>query len=403
MVGVSLALQLAAVLPPERSICLVERTPFPRPPDGERPDYHPAFDARSTALSYSTRLIYEKIGVWKELVQWLCPIETIHVSSRGHFGSTLLSAADYGWEALGYVVENAWLGSALLRVLHRCERVELRSPARVASVRQGDSGVVLQLEGAQSATLDAGLLVVADGAASELREQLGMTVTEKPYRQHALIANIATAQPHRGRAFERFTDQGPVAMLPLLPAGRSAHRSALVWTLPPERAVELQTCPEEDFLRVLQERFGYRLGRLQQVGERHSYSLSLVQTVEQVRQGIVVMGNAAHTLHPVAGQGYNLALRDVAQLSGVIAEGAQRGVPPGDLATLQRYRERQESDQARTIAFSDRLPGLFMHTDLALGLARDIGLAGLDLVPALKRELVRHAAGVADMGEWTGG
>lgn len=402
MVGVSLALQLGALLPPDTGICLVEGFPLPQARDG-KPDYHPSFDARSTALSFSSRLIYESIGVWEELEEWLCPIERIHVSSRGHFGSALLEASDYGWPALGYVVENAWLGSALVQALHRQGRVEIRSPARVASVSVSAGGASLQLEGEEPGQLDAALLLVVDGAGSGLREQLGVAVSEKPYGQHALVANVVTARPHGGCAFERFTDQGPLALLPLLPAPGGDQRSALVWTLPPEEAASLQQCHPDRFLRTLQERFGYRLGRLVQVGERHSYPLSLLRCREQVRKGLVVMGNAAHALHPVAGQGFNLALRDVAELASVLADGVALGQSAGDLALLQRYQQRQRADQERTIEFSDRLPSLFMHGDPVLGLARDLALAGLDMVTPLKREFVRYAAGVAGMRERAGG
>ena len=134
MVGARLALQLAAVLPDEIRLSLVEGFPFPRPAPGHRPDYHPAFDARSTALSYSSKLIYERLGLWQDLSEWLCPIERIHVSSRGRFGSALMQAAEHDWPALGYVVENAWLGNALVQALHRQERVELRSPCKVVQV-----------------------------------------------------------------------------------------------------------------------------------------------------------------------------------------------------------------------------------------------------------------------------
>jgi 2-octaprenyl-6-methoxyphenol hydroxylase len=399
MVGVSLALQLGGILPADTSILLVEGFPFPQAIDGGKPDYHPAFDARSTALSYSSRLIYEKMQVWEDLQQWLCPIESIHVSSRGHFGSTLLHAREYEWPALGYVVENAWLGNALIQALYRQGRVQVRSPARVLGATPAGTGVSLQLDGGSDSSLEAGLLLVADGAGSGLREQLGVAVEEKPYRQHAVIANIATAEPHRGCAYERFTDEGPLALLPLLAAAGGEHRSALVWTLPPDQAQHMQACSGQEFLRNLQDRFGYRLGRLQQVGERHSYPLSLVQSTEQVRQGIVVMGNAAHALHPVAGQGYNLALRDVAELGTVLAQGLAAGLPLGDLGNLQRYQQRQLPDQERTINFSDRVPALFMHNDPVLGLGRDLALAGLDILPPLKREFVRYAAGVAAMGE----
>lgn len=394
MVGVSLALQLASVLPPSVSILLVESIPVPAPVAGRQPEYHPAFDARSTALSYSARQIYERMYAWDELREWACEIVSIHVSSRGRFGSTLLRAGDHGWPALGYVVENAWLGNALVQQLHRRNRVEVRSPAKVTAAAPAGAGVSVQLDG-ERGSVSAGLLLVADGAASGLREQLGVAVHEKSYRQHALVANVASAEPHRGCAFERFTDEGPLALLPLLAAPGGEYRSALVWTLPPARAQHLRACAPEEFLRELQRRFGYRLGRLLHVGERHEYPLSLVQSSEQVRQGIVVMGNAAHALHPVAGQGFNLALRDVAELGRVLAEGIAAGLPPGDLALLQRYLRRQQTDQMRTIQFSDRVPALFMHTDPVLGLGRDLALAGLDILPGLKREFVRYAAGMA--------
>lgn len=394
MAGVSLALQLGAVLPAQTSILLVESIPVPPPPEGQTPAYHPAFDARSTALSYSSRLIYEQIQVWDELCQWLCAIESIHVSTRGRFGSTLLRAADHGWPALGYVVENTWMGNTLVQHLHHRGRVEVRSPAKVVGASAVGAGVSLQLEGA-SAAITTGLLLVADGASSGLREQLGVAVREKHYQQHALVANIAFAQPHRGCAYERFTDEGPLALLPLLSAREGEHRGALVWTMPPERARQLLQCPEAEFLQTLQQRFGYRLGRMLQVGARHEYPLALVESSEQVRQGIVVMGNAAHSLHPVAGQGFNLALRDIVELGRVLAQGAAAGVPLGDLALLQRYQRRQHADQQRTIGFSDRVPALFMHADPLLGLSRDLALAGLDILPGLKREFVRHAAGVA--------
>ena len=402
MVGASLALQLGTVLPEHISISLVEGFPLPAPLAQGRPDYHPSFDARSTALSYSSRLVYEKIQLWDELQQWLCPIDSIHVSSRGRFGSSLLRASDYGWHALGYVVENAWLGNALVQALHRRGRVEIFSPARVLGAVPSGRGMSLQLDGQAQPCIETALLLVADGASSGLREQLGVAVEEKPYRQHALVANVAFAQPHRGCAYERFTDQGPVALLPLLPSIPGEHRSSLVWTLSAAQAGHLQACPEEEFLQALQDRFGYRLGRMMRVGKRHSYPLALVQSSEQVRQGVVVMGNAAHALHPVAGQGYNLALRDVAELGSVLARGIVEGRSCGDLALLQRYLQRQRPDQDRTIQFSDRLPALFMQSDPVLGLARDLALSGLDLLPSLKREFVRHAAGVAAMGDVMG-
>jgi 2-octaprenyl-6-methoxyphenol hydroxylase len=399
MVGISLALQLAATLPEDVGITLVEGFALPPPAADGRPDYHPSFDARSTALSYSTRLVYESIGVWQELSHRLCPIDTIHVSNRGRFGSAVLQADDYDWPALGYVVENAWLGNSLIQQLHRQSRVELLCPARVVAAKPHVSGLDITVEAGETQQIHAQLLVVADGAGSGLRDALGVSVAEKPYRQQALIANVAFAQPHEGCAFERFTDEGPLALLPLPGVTGAAHRSALVWTLPPEQAEHLRDCEDEEFLAALQDRFGYRLGRLRQVGERHTYPLALMESDEQVRHGVVVMGNAAHALHPVAGQGYNLAMRDVAELTSVLDDAIRAGESPGALSVLQRYRRRQQKDQARTIAMSDLLPGLFMKSDPVLGLARDMALAGLDVMAPLKREFVRYAAGVAALGE----
>lgn len=395
MVGVSLALELAAALPASVSITLVEGFPLPDPARGAA--YHPSFDARSTALSFSSRKIYEQTGVWSALEAWLCDIARIHVSNRGRFGSAVLSSEEQGWPALGYVVENAWLGSALLRVLLARDRVEVLSPARVLEVIPAAEGVRLRVEGSPDKDWQAQLLIVADGADSGLRDALGIGVRRRAYDQAALIANVGFAQPHRHCAFERFTASGPLALLPLLGTAEVAHRSALVWTLPPAEAARLAEVEPVRFLEALQAAFGYRLGRFTRVGERATYPLARVEAEEQVRGGLVVMGNAAHTLHPVAGQGFNLALRDVAQLARTLAAAAP-GQPLGDLALLQRYRSRQQRDQRQTIGASDLLPNLFMRREVPLGLARDLALSGLDLVPALKRDFVRQAAGVAALG-----
>lgn len=400
MVGVSLALALGATLPDKTRILLVEGYPLPKANSASRPDYHPSFDARSTALSYGSRLVYEQIGVWSDLEQGLCPIETIHVSNKGRFGSALMKAVDYQWPALGYVVENSWLGNSLIQSLYRQGRVELVSPAKVVEATVGNGHISLKIAGEHvSQEIDAELLLVADGANSGLREQLGVAVEDKPYRQHAIVANVAFARDHGGCAYERFTDQGPVALLPLLPTRPGEHRAGLVWTLPPDQAQLLQGCDDDQFLATLQERFGYRLGRMTQVGGRSSYPLALIQSTEQIRNNIVVMGNAAHALHPVAGQGYNLALRDLAVLGEVLADAAKADMPLGGLEVLSKYEQRQKRDQASTVQLSDKLPSLFMHPDPWLGLARDLGLSGIDIVPSAKRAFVRQAAGMANMSD----
>ncbi len=395
MVGISLALALKHRCPGSH-VTLIESFPLPDKAVASDTPYTPSFDARSTALSYGSALVYEDYGVWSAIAGCAQVIDSIHVSEQKRFGSTLLHANDYQWPALGYVVENAWLGRCLLGALLNTD-VETRSPATVVSATPG-APTLLTLDTGD--TLETDLLVVADGAQSGLRTALGIASREHRYGEHAVIANIGHREPHNGRAFERFTSAGPLAMLPLTPGGGSQHRSALVWTRPPEEAESLLAASAADFLAALQDQFGYRLGRLETVGERQSYPLALVEAEEQVRSGVVVMGNAAHALHPVAGQGFNLALRDVACLADTVATAVKQDANIGELSVLQCYRDRQAADQRRTTAFSDQLPSLFMRSNPALAALRDFGLTALDLTPPLKAAFVRYTAGLAASAEY---
>ena len=393
MVGVSLGLLLAARLARDTRILLLEGFPLPARDDQYEKAYTPSFDARATALSYSSYQIYKELGIWPVLARRACPIRSIHVSERGRFGSTLLRAQDQSWDALGYVVENAWLGVTLIQQLYLQDQPVLRSPARVSAVLAVRNGYRLSLETGDQ--IRARLLVVADGADSSLRRALDIPVHTRSYRQHALIANVGHAAEHGNCAYERFTGQGPMAMLPLLADSSGGPRSALVWTLPEALARELSACPEAEFLQGLQRRFGYRLGRLRKAGERFSYPLALVQAEEQVRRGLILLGSAAHSLHPVAGQGFNLALRDAVVFAQVLAAAQRNGEDLADLSLLQRYENLRQGDQARTQAFTDRLPRLFGHPGVTLRSLRDLGLFTLDISPALKRQFVQQAAGAA--------
>ena len=392
MVGASLAHALHLRLGASCRLLLVEESSLPSHHPDIGSTYSPSFDARSTALSYGSCLIYRQLELWDRLRERACPIETVHVSAKGRFGSTRMCAADQGWPALGHVIENAWLGNVLIQALHD-RAVATRSPDKVVAADTVGKLVQVALESGK--TLKTELLVVADGSRSELRDALGIGISERRYGQCALIANIAHSKPHGGTAYERFTRRGPIAMLPLLAATDGSHRSALVWSLPEDDAKELQSATDDSFLARLHKRFGYRLGRLLRAGERHSYPLSLVEADEQVRQGVVVMGNAAHSLHPVAGQGFNLALRDVARLADILGRAGGGARVLGDLQVLEQYRSRQAADQRMTTRFSDRLPGLFMQGTPVPGPLRDLGLAALDISPGLKREFVRYATGMA--------
>ena len=345
--------------------------------------YQPSYDARSSALSYGTRQIYERLGLWPALSARAEPIRQIHVSDRGRFGATRLSAESEGVPALGYVVENAWLGQCLWQALD-AEVVEWRCPAEVTALQALGDGYRLTLnDGSQ---LDCDLAVLADGGRSGLREQLGIAVKTTPYGQSALIANISTAEAHQGQAFERFTDDGPMALLPL-----SENRSALVWTRQGGDAQRLAALPDREFLAELQQVFGYRLGALTQVGARHLYPLSLVEASEQVRPHLVVLGNAAHSLHPIAGQGYNLSLRDTLALAEALLDSP---ATPGDFTVLQDYLRRQRLDQQLTVGFSDQVTRLFSTAQPLLVAGRNLGLLGLDLLPPAKHWFARQAMGL---------
>ncbi len=346
-------------------------------------EYQPSYDARSTALSYGTRLIYQRLGLWEWIAERAEPILRIHVSERGRFGAARLDAGSEGVEALGYVVENAWIGHCLWQALDDAVVVR-HCPAEVDRLVPAADGYRLTFTDGQQ--LDCALAVLADGGRSGLREQLGIQILRRPYGQTALIANVTPGKPHGGRAFERFTADGPMALLPL-----QDDRCALVWSRAPADAARLAQLHEAQFLAELQDAFGYRLGTLQQVGARHLYPLALVEAEEQVRSGLVVLGNAAHSLHPIAGQGYNLSLRDVDALSAALLR-STAGL--GDLATLQDYARRQRLDQRLTVGFSDQLTRLFGDSGPLTAAGRNLGLIGLDLAPPAKRWFARQAMGL---------
>lgn len=346
-------------------------------------EYQPSYDARSTALSYGTRLIYQRLGLWERIAERAEPILRIHVSERGSFGAARLDCTREGVEALGYVVENAWIGHCLWQALD--DQVVIRHcPAEVERLEPGATGYRLSFTDGQQ--LECDLTVLADGGRSGLREQLGIQVSRRPYGQTALIANITPGKPHGGLAFERFTEDGPMALLPL-----QDDRCALVWTRSQVDAARLAQAHEAVFLGELQEAFGYRLGALQQVGARHLYPLTLIEAEEQVRSGLVVLGNAAHSLHPIAGQGYNLSLRDVEALSVALL---RSDAALGDLAVLQEYARRQRFDQRVTVGFSDQVTRLFGDSGRLVAAGRNLGLLGLDLMPAAKRWFARQAMGL---------
>ena len=381
LVGASLACALGGQA---LRVGLVEAKPFAT---RTQPDY----DERCIALSYGSQRIFAAMGLWPALADSCTPIRRIQISDRGHFGAARLDADEEGVAALGYVAPARVIGQALAARLAEFANIELLCPAQVEAVRlDTDAAQVSVQVGDASRLLRSRLIVAADGAHSLVREQLGIETAHWQYDQTAVIANITPERPHQNTAFERFTDTGPLALLPLID-----ERCALVWTVRTTQVDALMQLDDAAFLAALQERFGQRLGRLLKVGNRQAYPLNLVRARESVRPRLALIGNAAHSLHPVAGQGFNLGLRDVAALADVLVEALHDGVDLGNLAVLQRYAAARRRDQHGVIAFTDGLARIFANPLAPVALARNLGLIAVDLLPPCKHFLTRRTMGLA--------
>ena len=391
MVGASLALLLAQKNPAWQ-IALLEAQPFA---SANQLHYQPSFDARATAIAQGSVEILRSLGIWEQLAEHATAISQVHVSDAGHFMGGLIDAATYALDAVGYVIENAWIGRVLLAQLQAQKNIHCIAPVSVEKITPQQLGTRLRVKSGDAFfELQCSLAVVADGGESSLRQKLGIDSTVKNYQQTAIIANVAYSEPHHGVAYERFTAQGPLALLPLGEA-KTACESALVLTLPSAQAEDIIALTDNEFLEHLQQRFGHRLGKFLRVSQRHAYPLQLITANEQIRSHIVLVGNAAHFLHPVAGQGFNLSLRDCACLVNALVQGEAEGKLLGELSVLHNYVQRQQLDQKLTIEFSDKLVNVFSSTSLPLIALRHLGFIGLDLMPALKNQFAAQTMGTA--------
>ncbi|MCS2607716.1 2-octaprenyl-6-methoxyphenyl hydroxylase [Halomonas dongshanensis] len=355
-------------------------------PSAESPRWQPSFDARASAIAEGTAQRFDQLGIWSAMAQEATPIRTIHISERGRLGATRLRAEELNVAALGYVIPNAWMGQVLHRHLATLPLTWF-CPARVASLTPQAKGHLVRLEDGR--TLRAPLTLLADGGRSGLKEQLGISSRRASYQQSAVIAHVGVHAPHHGIAYERFTREGPMALLPL-----PGQAMELIWTHPSGDEAARLALSDREFLDQLQRAFGDRAGRFTKVGQRFAYPLSLVTAEEPVRPGLAVLGNAAHALHPVAGQGFNLALRGVMDLVAALEAGQEASRPLGDIATLTDFERRRAQDRANVIRFSDSLVRLFGLSWPLVDHARAAGLIGLNLVGPLRRSLARRAMGI---------
>jgi 2-octaprenyl-6-methoxyphenol hydroxylase len=348
-------------------------------------------DERAIALACGSQRILKTLGVWQRMAAGAEPIHRVHVSDRGHFGAVRIHCREEGVDALGYVASSGVLGDALAASLADVGNLEVICPARLIDVGVSASGVEAQIEHASGQGLiRTRLLVAADGGESAVRRRLGIGAIRWDYGQSAVIATVRPERPHRQTAYERFTETGPLALLPV-----TDERCAVIWTVRPEQACGLAALSDAAFASALYKQFGSRLGRFSDPSARSAYSLRLVRSREQVRRRVAVIGNAAHALHPIAGQGFNLGLRDVAALAEVLADGARVGRDPGDLELLRDYARRREHDQRVVVYLTDGLARLFSSPLPPVTVLRDLGLVALERLPQLKHLLARQTMGLA--------
>jgi 2-octaprenyl-6-methoxyphenol hydroxylase len=394
MVGASLALALAGS---GRSVTLIEAVAL-------QSHAQPSFDERTTALGNGARRIFETLGVWPQIAAQSAPIRDIHVSDAGHFGFARLEAAAHGLPAFGFTVSNRHLGQVLWEALRTHPQVHILSPARVTGVQLSADAATLTVERGESAAAAAGALaqeeaagaaraprqlrarlaVAADGAQSLVKQAAHIASDTHDYGQVALVANLRTELPAAGIAYERFTADGPLALLP-----RYDGSYAVVWALAPAAAGQLIGVDEAQFRERLQLRFGWRAGCILKVGRRAGYPLALVQARASTGVRTALIGNAAQALHPVAAQGFNLGLRDVAVIAELIAGAEDPGAP----ALLCAYAQRRSADRRGMILFTDQLVRWFCDRRPLVTAARDLALLLFDLSPPAKQALSRLSWG----------
>ena len=379
MVGASFALALTGT---GVRVVMIEGVP---PESGAQP----SFDERTTALGNATRRIFQGLGVWTPIAREAAAIRTIHVSDSGHFGFARLRAHEQGVEAFGYVVANRVIGAALWETLRSAPHVEIRVPARPEAIEFTSDAVRITIAGesGSSECVTARLVVAADGAQSSVRSVAGIEADVEDYRQIAVVANVAADRPHGDTAYERFTPTGPLAVLPRHDGGY-----AVIWTLEPDAAARALELDDATYLRELQARFGWRAGRFVRVGRRVSYPLKLTRAAETVAPRVALIGNAAQALHPVAGQGFNLGLRDAAMLAELVANADG---DPGAPELLRRFSAWRSADRSGVIRFTDGLVKLFGDRRRGVALLRDLGLLLFDVTPPAKSALARVSLGFA--------
>lgn len=389
MVGLSLSLMLAKA---NIAVKLLEAVKYPNYDDQNVAPYHSSFDARNTALSRRSVQIYQKLELWDALQQHATPILQVHITEQGSFGKARLIAEQEKVESFGQVIENAWLGRVLLTQVRQQPLIELIDGVQVTALTQDAEQVHIEAKrGDEVLKLESKLLIAADGRDSFCRQAIGVGVDVHDYDQVAIVTTVQTSKPHEQVGFERFSALGPLALLPL----PGEYRRSVVW--PVKKGTESEWLGDENdqhFLSALQQTYGDRAGKFEKTGKRFSYPLSQVLAHKQAVGRVILMGNAAHTIHPVAGQGFNLCLRDADVLVRYLVNQLTTSDDIGNPDNLLAYEQARLSDQQRVIKFCDTVVRGFSNQNPLLKLIRNTGLIAFDVIPGVKPLVANYAMGL---------
>ena len=381
MVGASFACAIAST---NLSIALIETSVLEE-------DRQPSYDERGISLSPSSKHILEHFGVWNEIYAHVTPIKEIHVSNQKKFGFTRLTASESNLSELGHVVIAQSMGKALHKKIKQFENIEILCPVKLENFIKQDSGITLELSTSNGTKMiDTKLLVGADGSNSKVRELSGIEVKKSDYKQTAIVSNITTQKPNHSVAYERFTSHGPIALLPI-----DDNRSVLVFTAHSDKANDYLNMLDDEYIKVIENEFGRRLGKICKIEKRRGYPIFYIEARKQFEKNLVLLGNAAHTIHPNAAQGFNLGLRDAVGLAECITDGLEKKLTIDDVSILEKYIKLRSPDQKSIIEFCNGIANCFYNESFLYHSFSNFAMILIDCIPELKSTLLKKAMGVS--------